>query len=270
MENILTFIIPVRHQDNAKDWKILKKNLTETINSITAQTHPQWKAVIVANNGADLPKLPNKFEVKYVNFPPNERHEQGKEDKEIFYEFFRFDKGRRVLAGMLHTKGAGHFMIVDDDDFVSCELTSFVAENKTENGWYIHNGYIWGDGGYLLSLCSGFSHFCGTSLIIRSDLYQLPNKFEKASKEYIKNKLGSHIFIQEYLKRTTTPLEPLPFPGAVYRIGHVGAHSKSKGLIAHYFMHRWLLKQPREFMRRLLRMRFLTRKIKKDFFGRFS
>ena len=54
----LTFIIPVRHQDNARDWALLKANLTQTAASIASQTHPGWRALVVANEGADLPDLP--------------------------------------------------------------------------------------------------------------------------------------------------------------------------------------------------------------------
>jgi len=37
MKNILTFVIPVRHQDTAKSWQRIRKNLSETIASITNQ-----------------------------------------------------------------------------------------------------------------------------------------------------------------------------------------------------------------------------------------
>ena len=32
--SLVTFIIPVRHQDNARDWGLLKANLTQTVASI--------------------------------------------------------------------------------------------------------------------------------------------------------------------------------------------------------------------------------------------
>ena len=58
MRPYVTFIIPVRHQSNSKDWSSLKVNLAQTITSISAQTNKNWHAVIVANQGADLPDLP--------------------------------------------------------------------------------------------------------------------------------------------------------------------------------------------------------------------
>lgn len=266
MLNILTFIIPVRHQDNAKDWNALKQRLSSTVRSIAAQTDGRWKAIIVANHGADLPPLPERFEVEHVDFPPNPLHERGNADEETFYERFRIDKGRRVLAGMLHAGQMGHVMIVDDDDFVSNRLVAFVAEQPRANGWYVKNGYVWGDGGNLLCLHPRFARFCGTCHIVRADLYGLPKTFEDASETYIKRMLGDHHFIDQHLARAGTPLEPLPFPGAVYRIGHAGAHSRSKGLIRHVFFRKVILKRPWK-LGLLLRMRRLTPALRREFFG---
>src|SRR5690606_10870385 len=97
---MLTFIIPVRHQDNARDWSLLKANLSQTAASIASQTDTGWRALVVANEGADLPPLPPGFDVVRVTFPPNRLHELGEADLEAVYDAFRADKGRRVLAGM--------------------------------------------------------------------------------------------------------------------------------------------------------------------------
>jgi hypothetical protein len=105
-----------------------------TIRSIAAQDDKRWHAVIVANHGADLPELPEGFDVCRVDFPPNQIHQQGDASKEDFYNAFRIDKGRRVLAGMLHARDCGHFMIVDDDDFVSRRLTGLAASEPGANG----------------------------------------------------------------------------------------------------------------------------------------
>lgn len=135
--NILTFVVPVPHQDAVKDWATAKRIFSETVRSIAAQDHAGWKVVIVANHGADLPTLPECFEVKWVDFPPTFLPDIVDHDR--FWDALRLDKGRRVLAGMLHAGNMGHAMVVDYDDLVSKRLTSFVAENQTANGWYIAN-----------------------------------------------------------------------------------------------------------------------------------
>jgi hypothetical protein len=261
----LTFIVPVRHQANAKDWPSLKRNLAQTLGSIANQTDSRWRGVVIANHGADLPDMPAQFSVVRVDFTPNPLHDMGSADLEAVYDAFRLDKGRRVLAGLIAAQPKGHVMICDDDDFVSRRLAEFVSNNRMKNGWWIQDGYVWADDGDLLYRYRDFSHLCGTSHIIRADLYGLPEKMDGWSEAQIKRSLGSHRSIKSDLD-ASGPLEPLPFFGAVYRVGHAGAHSQSTGLIGKYF-DRSLLKRPKEFVRRLSRLRFLTKGTREEFFG---
>nr|AAB95423.1 ORF8 [Rhizobium leguminosarum bv. trifolii] len=213
---LVTFIIPVRHQDNARDWSRLKANLTQTVASISNQTNGDWRGIIVANEGADLPDLPEKFSAVRVTFPPNDLHELGKGSKEDFLDAFRADKGRRVLSvlsGMLTARDSRFFMIVDDDDFVSSRIVQHAAENRDANGWTIDHGYIWDDGGNFLFGHDDFSHLCGTSLIIRADLYELPQRFEDASLDWIKSMLGSHVRIAIFLRNGERRSRSFPFAG---------------------------------------------------------
>ena len=265
--SVLTFVIPLRHPQNSPDWPALKRRLADTMRSIAGQDDVRWRAIIVANEGSDLPSLPDNFKVKYVDFPPNPMIEQKDNDVEAFRDCFRMDKGRRVLAGLLEAGKTEYVMVVDDDDFVSCRLTSFVAAYLGENGWYVRNGYIWGDGGSLIYEYADFSKYCGTSHIIRTDLYELPASLEAADPDYIRKILGSHIFIREYLEERSKPLEPLPFVGAIYRVGHAGAHSKSGGLIKQVFFKRELLKNPLKLVGRLARMRLLGADVRRHFWG---
>lgn len=263
---ILTFIIPIRHQANAKNWAALKANLVQTVRSIAGQSDPRWRGVIVANSGADLPPLPAGFSVVHVDFPPNALHEKGSAPLEQIYQAFRMDKGRRVLAGLIGARPQGHVMVVDDDDFVSNRLVSFVAQNAGSNGWFLRQGYVWSPGDSLVYRDRDFSNICGTSHIIRADLYAIPARIEDASTDYIQQMLGSHVKIVPALAASGNPLEPLPFAGAIYRIGHPGAHSKSWGLIGKCLLP-GLLRGPVEFVRRLSRLYRLSPDLRAEFFG---
>jgi exopolysaccharide biosynthesis galactosyltransferase PssJ len=264
---VLTFIVPLRHPENSRDWPALKRRLAQTIRSIASQDDVRWRAIIVANEGSDLPALPMNFEIRQVRFPPNPMFEQGNNDREAFLDSCRLDKGRRVLAGILEADKGGYSMVVDDDDFVNCRLTSFAAGRTGENGWYVQNGYIWGDGGRLIYEYGDFWAFCGTSHIIRTSLYELPASVEDADPDYIRRIFGSHVFIRGYLEARGKPLEPLPFIGAVYRIGHAGAHSKSPGLLRQVFFKREILKNPLKLAQRFSRLRLLDAAVQRQFWG---
>jgi hypothetical protein len=264
---LVTFIVPVRHQDNARDWGLLTAHLTQTMASISNQTNRDWRGIIVANEGADLPDLPERFAVERVTFPPNDMHELGKAGREAFYDAFRIDKGRRVLKGMLRARDSRFFMIVDDDDFVSSRIVQYVAENSDANGWTIDRGYIWDDGGKLLLGHDDFNHLCGTSLVIRSDLYGLPGQFEHASLDWIKSMLGSHIRIADILAERGTPLATLPFRGAVYRVAHAESHSRTPSLLVKYFLNRRALRQPGQLFGNARKLRLVGATAKREFFG---
>jgi hypothetical protein len=267
MSAVVTFIIPVRHQDNARDWGALKANLTQTMASIANQTSNDWRAIIVANEQADLPALPERFEVERVTFPPNDMHERGGAELEDFLEAFRFDKGRRVLKGMLRARDSRFFMIVDDDDFVSARIVEYAAAHADANGWMINRGYVWNDGGRLLLEHEEFNQLCGTSLIIRSDLYALPETFEDASCDWIKAMLGSHVRIAGILAEGGTPLAALPFCGAVYRVAHVGSHSTAPSLLRTYFLSAAAIRRPGRMLEHARKLRWLGRELRREFFG---
>ena len=265
-EAVLTFIIPIRHQANAKDWGALKANLIQTLRSIAGQSDPRWRAFIVANSGADLPPLPQGFSVVRVDFPPNTLHEKGSAPLEQIYQAFLMDKGRRVLAGLIAARPQGHVMIVDDDDFISNRLVAHVAQNARANGWFLRQGYVWAPGDNLVYRDEDFYHMCGTSHIVRADLYAIPARMEDAGAHYIQNMLGSHVQIAPALAAQGYPLAPLPFAGAIYRIGHPGAHSKSWGLIGKCLLP-GLKDGPVEFVRRLTRLYRLSSSMRAEFFG---
>jgi hypothetical protein len=264
---LLTFVIPLRHPQNSPDWDALKRRLEQTIRSIAAQDDPRWRAILVANAGADLPRLPRGFRCEQVDFPPNPMFERGANGLEAFRDACRLDKGRRVLAGILAAGSVGYVMVVDDDDLVSRHLTGFVAAHRGKSGWYVEKGYLWGDGGKLLYQYADFSSFCGTSHIVRADLYDVSPGRPAADSALVRTLFGSHIFIREYLAARGRPLEPLPFPGAVYRIGHAGAHSKSPGLLRQVFFKRELLRHPLQSVQRLSGLRLLGPAMRRQFWG---
>lgn len=264
---LLTFIVPVRHQENARDWDRLKANLSQTIASISSQTHDDWQAVIVANEGADLPHLPPRFVVERVTFPPNDAHERDQASHADFLDSFRIDKGRRVLRGMLRARNSRFFMIVDDDDFVSARIAEHVSKNPDANGWTIDRGYLWDDGGRLLFCHDDFNRICGTSLIVRSDLYGLPAHFEDASPDWIMSMLGSHVRIADILAAGGAPLAKLPFRGAVYRVAHGGSHSGAPSLLVKFFFGRAARKRPSRILRNAAKLRLVGASARREFFG---
>ena len=263
----LTFIVPVRHQDNASDWPKLKSNLEQTLASLSAQLSSNWHGVVVANHGADLPPMPEGFSVERVDFPANKLHDMGSASRDEVLDAFRLDKGRRVLAGMLAGRDTDYFMIVDDDDCVSNRLAGWVRENSGPVGWKIGRGYVWNDGSRLLYEHDDFNHVCGSSLIIQRGVYELPDTFDEADMEFVKAMMGSHHGVDRRMEAEGTPLQQVPFRAAVYRVGHAGSHSQTAGIFRKYVLAGRWKRHLLGTLRRLARLRRVTAPIRREFFG---
>ena len=266
MQELITFIIPVRHPANAPDWARLKIRLRQTAWSIAAQTDSSWTAVVVANRSADLPKLPQKFRVELVDFPPNPMYDLHLHDRQTAYEAVRLDKGRRVLAGLLSQPRSRYLMVVDDDDFISRRITAHVKSQSNSVGWEVKRGWLWQEASPFLLAYNEFSKLCGTSLIVNSEIISLPSDMDGAN-TYIMDMLGSHLKLPVMMTSLGTPLTPLPFRGAIYRVGHLGAHSKSKSLVRGHLVNRSTIRRPASLVKRLSELRLISQSLRQEFFG---
>lgn len=267
---MLVFVIPVQHPSSAGNWPLVRSLLPRTIRSACAQREGPFRTVVVVNRGVAMPELPRGAEIAWVDFEPPDPPPRRElfPDEESWRDVIRFDKGRRVLAGILHardTLDVTHVMTVDADDFVSNRLAGHVARHAGANGWYVRTGYVWSGGGSWLYRYPEFFLYCGTSHLVRIDLLRLPDRVETADPEYVRWMIGSHKALARRLVESGTPLDPLPFPGAIYRIGHAGSATNSKGLRRTFFP-RWQLRaDPVEYVRRLGRLRRLTPEIRAEF-----
>ncbi|MGE3334498.1 MAG: hypothetical protein AB7I36_12710 [Rhodospirillaceae bacterium] len=265
---MLTFVIPVRHHKTASNWRAIKTRMAITLRSLRAQDNGDWNAVIIANHGADLPRDLTNCDVVRVRFPPNALEPAG--SQEALWQAIRRDKGKRIYEGLLHARAVGmlrgHVMVVDYDDVVSRRLAGFVAAHPRANGWYVNAGYMFSGQRLLLSYPREFFELCGTSHIVRADLLNLPAAGTRASAAYISRTLGSHKFIKRDLEARGTPLAPLPFPGAIYRMGHSDTASGSSSMVR-YSLRKESFRRPVSLARQLAKFRYLSTRLSHEFFG---
>lgn len=246
---MLVFVVPVRHPGTVPDWAAVQARLHETARSIAAQDSRAWRAVVVAQAGAALPSLPAGFEVRRVDVAPPEVAPDATQQER--YEAVRADKGRRVLAALPGTAGGDHVMTVDYDDWVSRRLAGTV-EGHDGPGFYLGRGWRY-DGGRFLSPVEAFHRVCGSSLIVRRSLLDVPDDVGQAGEGAVRRHLGSHRFLPGDLQERGTPLALLPYRGAVYRVGVAGSVTGAWGTA------QWLsprqLRHPRAYARRLAALR---------------
>jgi hypothetical protein len=263
---VVTFVIPVRDHRGVEDWPTTCAHLASAVASVTAQTAPNWRCVVVASKDAPLPPLPSGVVVERVSLPYVELPDRDS-DLDARLRAIRGDKGRRVLAGARHADPAGYLMVVDHDDVVSSRIAAHVAQNAGRPGWFVDRGLAWEGGRLAVEIPSGFAQTCGTSLVVRTALWTWPASLETVDEELVQRHLGSHVHLVPDLVAAGHDIEPLPFAGAAYRVGHAEATSTPLGLRARWLSLSLLRDDPRTWLVHAGRVRWLTGRRLKEAFG---
>lgn len=209
---MLVFVIPLKSAKISKSWDLVCKLFERTIKSVCNQTSPDFRVIVVCNE-----KPPIEFNHPYITYIEVDFliPEPGKVAGLM-------DRARKVLTGLYYALELkpSHAMIVDADDCVSKHLVDFVNKNPQCNGWFVDRGYVYNEGSKFIYLRKkAFHSWCGTSHIIRYDLYKLSVDWEK-DKEYLYTYFGNHKAIKYDMSKNGMPLEALPFPGVVYVVGN--------------------------------------------------
>lgn len=263
----LTFIIPIRHPDNLRDPQSQVRILNKTFKSYLAQTDDNWQVVIVANHGTLLPELPAGFHVVWVDYPPNPKHELKDHDHQAAMGAILRDKGSRIAEGIRSFPDTHYYMLMDDDDFVSAQLTAFVKANRGQNGWYVNNGYGLDLDGSLTIALDRFHKVSGSSHIVRRDLYRLPDQDDPDYEQYIMRWLGTHGPTTELFEEIGEPLAPLPFFGAAYMMSNPNSHSNTNSVLRGYVINKDTLRRPWSLFGKLARLKRINAAFRAEFFG---
>lgn len=193
----------------SRNWDYHTWLLERTLDSILAQTNPDFDAVVVCHDVPNVRQGGNpKLFFETVDIPLPERSND---------DMCR-DKVLKISHGVkwAQARGSRHVMFVDADDLVSRRLSAFAAANPEGNGWYFHTGYIHRFGDWWLRTHVSHHLICGTCLIVRADLLGFDSsEFCRGARANTLANAG-HAKYVTYLSTLGKPVHPLPFSGAVY------------------------------------------------------
>lgn len=211
---MFVFIVPLRSPETCSNWEEVSSLCNSTLKSIMQQDSNNYRILLVCN----LPPL---------DFTPNERIILVQESFSIpnSWEGGIGDIYSKVKRGMVEVRKreliqpeeSAFVMRVDADDLVSNRLVSFAEKHPTSDGWYFLIGYIYEIGKQYLFLRPRFTTVSGTSNIFKCNYLDFPESMDTPSNEWLES-VWQHLSVNKLLKPKGKKLNPLPFPGAVYRI----------------------------------------------------
>jgi hypothetical protein len=207
---MLAFLIPLKSPKTARSWPHLCELFERTVRSVCAQTSQNFEVIVVCNEIPDTSYRHANLSYLRVDFPVPKPNWDAK----------NLDKDRKTLAGLVALRAAGpsHVMKVDADDCISNRIAEFVGRHPDHNGWYIKDGYEYDDGSENIFVRNNrFNEICGTSNIINYRLFNIPDTLPPYDEIVDFDRfLGGHCFAKPDLEERGTPLDPLPFSGAIY------------------------------------------------------
>lgn len=207
---MLSFIVPLKSSQVSRSWETVSQLFERSIRSICSQTSSEFQVIVVCHEKPITDFSHPNLTYIQVNFPiPNQE-----------YKSKEFDRTRKILKGIFaikEQKDSSHIMVVDADDCISQNLAAFVNKNSQENGWFFNQGYYYCENNQFIRIMrKGFDRYCGTSNIIRENLYEFSSSMEEDKLvEYVYN-YYRHREIRDTLYQKGIILKSLPFKGAIY------------------------------------------------------
>jgi hypothetical protein len=205
----------------ARDWGHHTRLLQHALDSILAQTNPAFDVVVVCH---DIPEIPQAkhgaVHMLTVDFPPPEKNNDD----------MCIDKVLKISRGVewAIARGSDYVMFVDADDLVSRRLSEFVAAHPGDNGWYFYTGYVHRYGDRCMRKHTPHHLICGTGVIVRTNLLRFgKSDFCRGQRANTLAAAGIENYLA-HLAEQGTPIQSLPFPGAVYVL-HTDSTSEIPG-----------------------------------------
>lgn len=242
---MLVFIIPLQSPEASRNWDRVSALCCRTVQSVCSQDSDDFRAILVCNRAPNgLPDHP-ALTIIEGDFPIPEPNTDSR----------MRDKTLKIARGLVHARpwAPFHCMMVDADDCVSRQLASFIKKNPSTAGWFLETGYVHDQGSSWLYRKRPFHTLCGTSHIIRVEENDLP--FSMADSDYwiLNHGIGE---IVSFMNQRGTPLQPLPFVGAIY---NTDTGENDSGMALRLWRSRRIL------LSKILCSRPLTPKIRREF-----
>jgi len=202
---MFVFIVPLKSRTVSKSWDRVSSLFERTARSICAQTVSDFRVIVICNEIPEIDFSHDNMEFLKVDILPGESAieeiNRGRED----------DKARRIMAGLAKANeyNPSFVMVVDADDCIRNNLVEYVLSKPMSRGWYVSSGFVYKQGSRCIyKKKADFQKICGSSLILKP----------KDVSEVIIRDSDGHYYMHQSLPTKAMPLDPLPFPGAIYTV----------------------------------------------------
>lgn len=221
---MIAFITSVRHPNNSTNYKKVEYLLERTLKSVCGQKDQDYCVIVVCNKVPTSFSSSEKVHFVQVDFPPPSLLQEARIEIPAILK----DKSTKYVVGLIKAKeyNPDYVMFFDADDLIHCGISEYANANVHGNGWFINNGFVYRDGGLLISEVANFHQLCGTSNILKFDLICPPKELTLAvsqekildaiDNDFLYKILAGHRSTVSWFKERGAELKPYPFVAAIW------------------------------------------------------
>ncbi|HET8800076.1 MAG TPA: hypothetical protein VFN01_02725 [Marinobacter sp.] len=199
----LGIVIPLKSKLVSKNWEVTCENLKTTLLSVEAQSCQNFRCVVV---GHELPNFFSEINLSSEFFKFNELSPpiigEDESDNQIKYET---DRCTKILSGIKNINenyhDISHWFALDADDLIHRDFVKIFHKYKDYDGIVLDRGYFYFKNTGIVNKENCFSAYCGSSSIISSKLFSIPQKITKESFREIPFGKVSHVNMKKYLEK---------------------------------------------------------------------
>ena len=205
------FVVPLRARARCRDWALTSALCVRAVSSMLAAREDGIRVILVCNERPEgVPDDP-RLRVIAEDFPlpePTGKSPLG-------------DKYRKIQRGLVEAKPLmpGYVMPADADDCVSNRLCPWILSQPSTGNWRLSKGYLYDEGARTVVIHPEFHLQCGTSHAAWCKPEDLPDGMSAGKEASFWLRYGHHI-IDDEMARLGRPFRDIPFPAAVYVLGH--------------------------------------------------
>lgn len=208
----MLFLIPIKPRAKARNWPLVEELLNGTLRSLAAQTDRDFRVILCAHERPDVDTPPG-VDLRFIEATWRPGAASKDRDQDKWWK-------KRMLGAAAREHGAGYVMLLDGDDRVSDRLVEHVRGRASPHGYLINTGYALDYRSARVGPLPGvwpksFDQACGSCAIWNLAPDDLPSRHDDKGANYW-DEIRSHRGIERLALERGRPLEPVPFPAAIY------------------------------------------------------